>query len=91
MSDQLVQLRQDSNRASDKYQRSVVLWLSTKPRTRGHCDECLALANIYSKALVKLLACLRSLKPTRSLTDEIARTIEFQELLARDMKHGYQL
>lgn len=91
MSGQLVQLRQDYNRASDDYQRAIVLWLSVRPRNKGNCDECLALANLYSKALVKLLACLRSLTPTKILTDEIARTVELQEILAREMNHGHQL
>ena len=74
MSDQLAQFRQDGDRASDDDQRTVVLSLSARPRNEGHCAECLVPANLYSKALAKLLACLRSLTPTKSLTDEIART-----------------
>jgi hypothetical protein len=90
MSYQLAQFRQDGDRASDDDQRTVVLSLSARPRNEGHCDECLVPANLYSKALAKLLACLRPLTPTKSLTDEIARTIEFEEIPARDISHGYQ-
>lgn len=66
-----------------------MLSLSARPRNEGRCDECLVPANLYSKAPAKLLASLRSLTPAKSLTDEMARTIEFEEIPARDISHSY--
>lgn len=90
MSDELLRLRRDCGSTSDDYHRAVARWVTFKGRDKGHCDECLALATIYSKALVKLLVCLSTSEPTTSVTEEIARTLHYQQFLALDMSRGYQ-
>jgi hypothetical protein len=88
MTDQLIQLRHDSGAASDAYYEVMVVRLSAQRRTKRNSAECLSLALIYSEALKKLLTHLKTLKPTKSLNDEIARTEQLQKLLDLDMSGG---
>jgi hypothetical protein len=88
MIDQLVQLRHDSGAASDAYYEVMVVRLSAQRRTKRNSAECLSLALVYNEALEKLLTHLRTLKPTKSVADEIARTEQFQQLLALDISGG---
>jgi hypothetical protein len=91
MSNQLFKLRQDCRHASDDYYRAVALWLRATPRPNEPCDKCLSLVITYNAALENLLTRLRTFKSTKRLTDEIARTMCYQKMLAGEIKRGYQL
>lgn len=88
MNDQHLKLSLESGRSSDAYYLAATHWITNK-QTKELGDKCQTLAVIYKDALDDLLIYLRELPPSTSVKAEIDRTVEYQLLLATDIKFGF--
>jgi hypothetical protein len=88
----LFNLRLESHKAASEYHRAIEEWetVSRSQEAGGKLDASLQryrdIAANYHNALEALSAYLRTLEPTKLVTEEIKRTLKLQELLDREIK-----
>ncbi len=90
----LLKLRQESYEAASEYHRVMGEWFaasrSQKPGGDNDVSSTLleyrALAANYSNALEVLTAYLKTFEPTPPFTEELSRTVKFQDILRREME-----
>lgn len=91
-SEQLLQLRREGYKAAADYHRAVELWatVSRAQEQEGVVSATLLryrdIAASYHNALEALNAHLRTLEPTKLVTEELNRTLKLQDLLDREIK-----
>jgi uncharacterized protein len=90
MNARCVEQTEVSDNAGDKYYKARARWL-TERRTQQSADNCHALAKAYNKTLVKLLFCLRAVKPEKVVEEKINHTLRCKVLLERDFNIGFNL
>lgn len=87
----LLQLRRESYQAAAEYHRAVELWatVSRAQERDGVVSVTLLryreIAASYRNALETLSAHLRTLEPSKLVTEELGRTQKIQELLEREI------
>ena len=77
-------IKQSALRA-DEYYRAMTQWVTSR-RSKGSIKGLLTLALAYDKALDKVLVCLRKLKPSKAVDNEIADTKEYKSMLSDDIR-----
>ncbi|MBA3765981.1 MAG: hypothetical protein H0W99_03135 [Acidobacteria bacterium] len=89
----LLKLRQESYEAASEYHRVMGEWFAASRSQKPGADdvsstllEYRALAATYSNALEVLAAYLKTFEPTPLFTEELSRTVKFQDILRREME-----
>ena len=93
MDTHLLKLRQESYEAASEYHRVMGEWFAASRSQKPGVDEVSvtlleyrARAANYSNTLEVLTAYLKTFEPTQLFTEEIGRTLKFQDILRREME-----
>jgi len=74
-----------STQRADEYYRAMTSW-ATSRRNHGSVQALIKLALNYKTALNRALQCLRGLKPSKAVENEIAKTNDYKSMIASDLE-----
>ena len=74
-----------STQRADEYYRAITTW-ATSRRNHGSIEALLRLGLSYRSALNKALLCLRGLKRSAPVEQEIAKTKEYENMISVDLE-----
>ena len=85
MIDKCMDLIRLSTHRADEYYRAITTW-ATSRRNNGSIKALLKLGLAYKTALNKALLCLRGLKRSEPVEQEIAKTNEYKSMISADLE-----
>ena len=85
MIDKCMDLIRLSTQRADEYYRAITAW-ATSRRNNGSIKALLRLGLAYKTALNKALLCLRGLKRSEPVEQEIAKTQEYKSMISADLE-----
>ena len=85
MIDKCIDWIKKSTQRADAYYSAMTRWVTTR-RTVGSVSDLITLAGLYQKALDKALTCLRKLKRSKSVEEEIEKTQDYKALVRSDLE-----